>query len=1107
MCFTTSSAPLMTANHRAREFGRRWRDRLAYAQLAVIRLSANANAVPTWPEMLGALSHALEATTAILYTRAGEALEVQAHLGSADGPPSVPAYLRMLDGELPAEAASIEEAAAVFTRASVAMAAQEPTASPTGARSLVLPLIDGVAWCGWLTMTLDSTAAPEAFSWDDLEALSRLLGQWVGRIRERARREIEKVRLSTLLSNLGSAVLVEDSERRIVLVNQEFCSLFGIPAPPEALVGADCSEAAQQAKHLFADPGGFVTGVEELLQRREVAEGVELHFADGRVFERDYVPVFLDGAYLGHLWNYRDVTTRVREAKATEHLRNLYAQVLASMPAQLAVFDLEARYVYVSPSAVRDPDTRAWLIGRTDGEFAIRRGLDPSIGARRSELLLQVARDKSNQSWEESFPDREGVLRTYVRSISPVLDSAGEITQVLGYGLDITERRQAETAVREREALLRAVLESAIDAVVTFDASGRLLELSPSAERMFEVRDGGDVMPLPIQRLYDRIEPLLPAGAPERPEPFMRRLRMTLQRQSGESFPAEVGITTATMPNGQRICSAFVQDVTWRQQAETQLVAAMEKAEAAVRAQEEFLAHMSHELRTPLNAVIGMVHLLERQHPQPEQTPYLRAIYTSATTLLRTISDILDFSKISAGGVERDDSAFRLAPTIRDLVEPIRLQALAKPLRFRLDIADDVPAVVRGDQLRLGQILLNLLSNALRFTRLGEIGLRVSVEERTRAKTVVRFEIADTGIGIPADSLAFIFEPFRQADERVARAYGGTGLGLSIAKRLVELKGGSVAVESTPGTGTRFTLLIPYREATEAEVHAEPSATYGELPDGEMGDLTGVRILLAEDNELNRVVARELLRSAGAFVAEVVDGVEVVQALQRDPYDLILMDLQMPGMDGYSATRAIRQLPEHRHREIPIVALTASALLEERRRASAEGIQGFVTKPFSPTQLVAAINAVLHRDGSSAEALRIATPAHSAAAVGVAPAPPATATATAIDLEVLENSTLGQRELRLRVLDLLLQHAPPLQQQLQASAGTFQHDSLRAIAHRLCGSASTIGARHWESTLREVERRVEQRRTTADVIEAVEASAVAGEAVFSMARELLSSSA
>lgn len=279
---------------------------------------------------------------------------------------------------------------------------------------------------------------------------------------------------------------------------------------------------------------------------------------------------------------------------------------------------------------------------------------------------------------------------------------------------------------------------------------------------------------------------------------------------------------------------------------------------------------------------------------------------------------------------------------------------------------------------------------------------------------------------------------------------------------------------------------------------------YGARADGEMGDLTGVRILLAEDNELNRVVARELLRSAGAAVTEVRDGIEVVAALQEGTFDVILMDLQMPGMDGYAATRAIRQLPEKKDRDIPIVALTASALLEERRRALAEGIQGFVTKPFSPAQLVGTINSVCRRDATPASAAPpVVVPA---AVVPTAVVPDVIPTAP-IDLAVLTTSTLGQQALRRQVLELVLTHSPPLLQQMLDAARGGQREELRMMAHRLCGSASTIGAHAWESALREVERRADQARPEGDLIEAVEAAARAGQAVLDAARGLVATSA
>jgi PAS domain S-box-containing protein len=418
-------------------------------------------------------------------------------------------------------------------------------------------------------------------------------------------------------------------------------------------------------------------------------------------------------------------------------------------------------------------------------------------------------------------------------------------------------------------------------------------------------------------------------------------------------------------------------DVTDEVKAEAALSAARDEATQASQMKSDFLANMSHEIRTPMNGVMGMAELLLETNLNEQQRDLAQTVRDSGDALLSIINDILDFSKIEAGMLQIEKVRFDVRTTVADVVDLLGAAATRKALTFRAAVDSSVPPVIDGDPGRVRQILINLIGNAIKFTATGEIVVRVTLDD-SGPEVILRFEVSDTGVGVPPDKIATIFQPFVQADSSTAREYGGTGLGLAICSQLVWLMGGDCGLISATGTGSTFWFTIPasVRPPQPAD-HAsgDPGApvkgTSGEVGSSEREELprfdrsvpsghgpNGARLLLVEDNLINQKVALTMLSGAGYHVDAVLDGAAAVKAAASQSYDIILMDCQLPVLSGYEATAAIREL-DGANKHTPIIAMTAGARPEDEARCWAEGMDGYLPKPVSKHALLTLVSTSL----------------------------------------------------------------------------------------------------------------------------------------------------
>jgi signal transduction histidine kinase/BarA-like signal transduction histidine kinase len=375
----------------------------------------------------------------------------------------------------------------------------------------------------------------------------------------------------------------------------------------------------------------------------------------------------------------------------------------------------------------------------------------------------------------------------------------------------------------------------------------------------------------------------------------------------------------------------------------------MQKAEEAKKFEQQFLANMSHEIRTPMNAVIGMTHLVLKSELGEQQRKYLDAIRISSENLLGIINDILDVSKIEAGKIEFEKVPFRLSEVFSNVNSVLGFKAEEKKLKLSLLAEKEVPETLTGDPTRLNQVLINIVGNAIKFTEKGSVEVACSRVTQQGKVVSLRFDIKDSGIGIAPEKIETIFESFTQASADTTRIYGGTGLGLSISKQLVEMQGGEISARSTPGEGTTFSFTLPFEVAEEDAMTEQKSTAQPDLE-----RLKLAKILLVEDNAFNQMVAVDTLKEyLGEIHIEIaVNGKEAIQKLQQKNYDIVLMDVQMPGMDGYEATKYIRTNLAGAMKNIPVLAMTASATKEEILKCLDSGMNDHVIKPFSPDNLL-----------------------------------------------------------------------------------------------------------------------------------------------------------
>ena len=599
------------------------------------------------------------------------------------------------------------------------------------------------------------------------------------------------------------------------------------------------------------------------------------------------------------------------------------------------------------------------LTGYTQEEVAgrnprvLKSGLTkPEIYAEMWETIL------AGRPWSGHLVNKRKDGSFYVEemSIIPLTDPEGSLSRFIAIKHDITERRRMET-------LQRLVWEESTDAMRLIDMEGIVVRVNPAYCKLFG-KERSELEGCPFSVVY----------AEQKQAHIFARFRERLSENAVDQTMERdlvlwdgsrrwLEVTSSILHlDGQEMVLNLMRDITARKEAEEELRQAKLRAEMANRAKSEFLANMSHEIRTPMNGIMGMQSLALATTMTEEQREFLETANLSARNLLGLLSDILDLSKIESDKLELEAVPFSLPQLLQEVVTLLEPSARQKLLTLTCEIEPDVPYWLEGDPLRLRQVLINLVGNAVKFTEEGSVSVRVGTISNAEHSLELVFRVSDTGIGIPASQRQLIFEPFHQADGSTTRRFGGTGLGLAISTRLVHLMSGRIWVENRPEGGSHFQFTV---KLASAESQQEPTL----LPElsnlEEAAPFVPARILVCEDNPVNRRLAERVLQNAGYEIGSAANGEIAIQMFRDHQWDLILMDVQMPKVDGMAATKRIR-LQSEAGRAVPIVAMTAHAMKGDRERCLDSGMDGYLVKPFTPEDLLRTVGSHLRHKAALA---------------------------------------------------------------------------------------------------------------------------------------------
>ena len=800
---------------------------------------------------------------------------------------------------------------------------------------------------------------------DDLLFISKYLNKQIEKRKEFENNLSRNVELlKTLLANLPSGILVEDENRKILYINQLYCDILNIPSNSDDMIGLHCSLLTEEYKNIFSAPTKFSSDTDKYIKKRKIITNSLLETIDGRYLEQDFIPIFINNEYKGNLWKYTDVTQRINIQTLLEQSEERNRLIMNSALNAILTIDKNGLITFWNDSAEKIfgwkredvfgkklIDTMFSEENTEATEIEIKHFIKPG-----QELVL-------NKQIEVIGINKTGDEFPIEMSIIPV--KQGKSIFFCAFIQDISKRKKAENNLKYQEEKYRNIIANMNLGLIEVDNN----EIIQFANQSFS-----DISGYETNELIGKN----PAEVFIFGENFEIMKTKNVVRKLGVSDVYQIPVKNkrgelkwwaiSGAPNfddqGNLVGTIGIHlDITDQKQLEIDLENEKIKAEEASKAKEAFLANMSHEIRTPLNAIIGFLRELEKQELTDLQKKYIENSSIASKHLLAIINNILDISKIEAGEMSINDEAFIIENSIKNVVTVLQPKAEQKSIDLIINYDSNISKVLKGDPLRIEQILFNLIGNSLKFTQKGEISVNCNLISEEINSEQICISIFDTGIGMDKKFIDTIFKKFSQEDKKITRKFGGTGLGMAITKELVNLMNGRIEVESEKNIGTKIYIYLTFEKGNQENIKTA-------LSDKELTNIDGARILLVEDNDLNRMVAQNSLQYFNCKVVEAENGLEAVDILKTNEFDIILMDIQMPEMDGIEATKVIRN---KLNIKTPIIALTANAFKTEIEKCRKAGMDDYVTKPFDETILLETIAKLLHRENDKSTLLNHAS--------------------------------------------------------------------------------------------------------------------------------------
>lgn len=994
---------------------------------------------------------------------------------------------------------------------------------------------------------------------DDLLVIAQYLKSQVNQ-----RKSAEEV-FTSLIKNTQSGILLENEDRKIVYANQLFCDFFQILVPPELLIGTDCSNSAEQSKVLFKNPVEFVNQIDVILKDQKLRSEI-LEFVDGRILKREYIPIFIEKEYKGHLWSYTDITEKkkIKEAITQSELKNRLI-MNAALDAIITI-DTKGIITFWNPQAEK---IFGWkekdILGKKLSETIIphyhRKGHDngmnnylltgnapalnkliemPAVNINGQEFPIELSiipikqgdseffcsfirdisdRKKNEQAlkasqelwqfalegagdgvWEFNFQTNEvffskqyklmlGYLEDEFKNDSAewtsrihpddlkiiestdkeyeekkiihhqreyrvkhkngqyiwILDRGmiisytddGKPMRIIGTHTDITERKLSEQALKIKEEKYRSILANMNLGLLEVD-NNDVIQYANQSFCLMIGYENHEILGCKASDLLlssDAKEIILSKNQ-KRIEGVSDAYEIPFKNKKGESKWFLISGAPRYNDKGDLVGSVGIHlDITEQKQLETDLTNARDAAQASAQAKELFLANMSHEIRTPMNAILGMANQLNKTKLDTNQKFFLDTIYSASDNLIIIINDILDLSKIDSGKLSIEKIGFEPQKVINKVMQVLQHRAEEKGLIFTNSFYDyQLSKVLIGDPYRLEQVLLNLLSNAIKFTFKGSVDTTFKVISDFQETQVIDITVKDTGIGMDEAFIEKLFDKFSQEDESVTRKYGGTGLGMSICKELVELMGGEIVVFSKKNEGTTVTIRLQMDKSSESELPQK------EIFETDTSLLLDKNVLVTDDNEINRLLASTILSNYGAKIFEARNGLEAIEIIKQQNIDVVLMDLQMPVLDGLEATQIIRKTI---NTTLPIIALTAYALKGDNQKCFDVGMNDYLSKPFQENQLIQVVTKWLSKNKVLNEQFYIDTQTQNAQPL--------------YNLAQIIEISRGSASFIDKMVDLFISQSSISIQEMKLAFQEQDFDKMKKIAHRMKPAIFNMG--------------------------------------------------